>query len=94
MIPLRYAYNLTREQIDKTNHNRANIRTFYQSMTSMSVRNSALLTCSFMYFTPCSPHGITFSTPNLRVLMVRTGFGKSWKVMEIENAIFQDLESF
>ena len=25
---------------------------------------------------------------------VPTGFGKIWKVMEIDNAIFQDLESF
>ena len=25
--------------------------------------------------------------------MVRMGFGKFWTVMEIENAIFQDLES-
>ena len=25
---------------------------------------------------------------------VRMGFGKLWKVMEIDNAIFQDLESF
>ena len=25
---------------------------------------------------------------------VRTGFGKFWKVMEVENAIFQALESF
>ena len=25
---------------------------------------------------------------------VRTGFGKFWKVMEIDNAIFHDLESF
>ena len=25
---------------------------------------------------------------------VRTGFGKFWKVLEIDNAIFQDLESF
>ena len=24
----------------------------------------------------------------------RTGFGKLWKVMEIDNTIFQDLESF
>ena len=24
----------------------------------------------------------------------RNGFGKLWKVMEIDNAIFQDLESF
>ena len=27
-------------------------------------------------------------------LGVRTGFGTFWKIMEIENAIFQDLESF
>ena len=26
--------------------------------------------------------------------MVRTGSGKLWKVMEIDNAIFQDLETF
>ena len=25
---------------------------------------------------------------------IRTGFGKFWKVTEIDNAIFQDLESF
>ena len=25
---------------------------------------------------------------------VRTGFGKSWKVLEIDNTFFQDLESF
>jgi len=25
---------------------------------------------------------------------VRTGFGKFWKVMEIENVFFQDLENF
>jgi hypothetical protein len=25
---------------------------------------------------------------------VRTGFGKSWKVLEIDNGFFQDLESF
>ena len=30
----------------------------------------------------------------LLVFRVRTGFGKFWKVVEIENAIFQDLESF
>ena len=27
-------------------------------------------------------------------LMIRTGIGEFWKVMEIDNAIFQDLESF
>jgi hypothetical protein len=25
---------------------------------------------------------------------VRTGFGKSWKVLEIDNGFFQDLDSF
>jgi hypothetical protein len=25
---------------------------------------------------------------------VHTGFGKSWKVLEIDNGFFQDLESF
>jgi hypothetical protein len=28
------------------------------------------------------------------IIRVRTGFGKSWKVLEIDNGFFQDLESF